>query len=134
MEYFVYKYWFKDNTVYIGRSQVNFNRFGHPEKYKDQEVYKHLVDPEQWSEDAAQIIFRTENAFEVCYMEHQYILAYYDISHNGSTEEDWFITACKMYKNDYATLWQDFNKFTVKYPFWCYADHLEELPVWKNLI
>lgn len=41
--YFIYKYTWKDGSVYIGQSSHSQNRYGNISKYKGQLVYKKMI-------------------------------------------------------------------------------------------
>lgn len=79
--YIVYKYTFADGSVYIGRTYEGSGRYDNPEKYKNQEVYKHFKNGY-----TAEILFSSENPFITYFLEHQYILENYENSHNGNQE------------------------------------------------
>lgn len=105
MRYIVYKYTFGDGTVYIGRSRTDENRYNNPTKYKNQEVYKHML-----KGYTAEVLVTTDNAFVCCYMEHFYIVQNYENSHNGAVEDNWYSKAAACYDN-FDSMLRDAEEF-----------------------
>ena len=72
-KYFVYKYMFPNNKVYIGKSNVHGHRFGRPKSYSSQMVYRAMEKYPDFSKEILVYCDTEEEAFE---LEEKYIKMY----------------------------------------------------------
>ena len=87
-KFFVYIYTWSDGHYYIGRSNDSANRFMKTDKYKDQFVYKYMINAPYRGE----ILYSDNNPFIVAAVEHELIKAYIldnNYNLNAAAENEW---------------------------------------------
>ena len=116
--FFVYKYEWPDGWVYIGRSREGVNRFNNPKCYRSNHSLYEAMTTKKYK---AEIVFESDDIWDVGWMEQFLIALYKDKSYNRNLEVDWkkhIRNYIKQYKKKFDELgWVVEDKYDTYEPF-----------------